>query len=77
MIRKVPLKHFVNLLIRIYEDGYDFVDLACTNGEERDIVSIQVLNDYLAKGEGNEYDEDEEEDDMVNDETDINFDDLI
>lgn len=70
MIRKVPLKQFVNLLIRIYEDGYDYVDLAYSTEGERDVVAIQVLSAYIAN---------EEEEEEEGDQKDINidFDDII
>ena len=61
MLRKIPLGPFIEILTDLFENGADFIDLACdeTNQEEslRDSVKITVKPEYLSPEE-----EDEEED---------------
>jgi len=60
MLRKIPLGPFIEILTDLFENGADFIDLACdeTNQEEslRDSVKITVKPEYLSP------DIDEEED---------------
>jgi len=63
MLRKIPLGPFIEILTDLFENGADFIDLACdeTNKEEsiRDSVKITVKPEYLS------IEEDEEEEDAI------------
>jgi len=65
MLRKIPLGPFIEILTDLFENGADFIDLACdeTNKEEsiRDSVKITVKPEYLSP----EEDDDEEEEDVI------------
>lgn len=73
MVKKVPLKQFITLLVDIFEQGYDFVDLSHSMDGDRDVVSIQVLSAYIHNEEEEEDDDDDNEEKDIN----IDFDDII
>jgi hypothetical protein len=59
-VTKIPLEMFINLLVVLYEEGANFIDLSAEvdKDEETDTIKIGVREDY--------YDnDDEEEDDEV------------
>ena len=55
-VTKIPLEMFINLLVILYEEGANFIDLSAQVDEEekRDTIKIAVQEDY--------YEEDEDED---------------
>jgi hypothetical protein len=57
-VTKIPLEMFINLLVILYEEGANFIDLSAQVDEEekRDTIKIAVQEDY--------YDNDEEDDDV-------------
>ncbi len=57
-VTKIPLEMFINLLVILYEEGANFIDLSAQVDEEekRDTIKIAVQEDY--------YDEEEDEDDV-------------
>jgi hypothetical protein len=47
-IEKLPLEALINLLIELYENGADYVDLASDSTDpHQDRLIIQTKNDYL------------------------------
>jgi hypothetical protein len=57
-VTKIPLEMFINLLVILYEEGANFIDLSAQVDEEekRDTIKIAVQEDY--------YENDEDEDDV-------------
>ena len=55
-VTKIPLEMFINLLVVLYEEGANFIDLSAQvdKDEETDTIKISVQEDY--------YDEDEDDD---------------
>jgi hypothetical protein len=56
-VTKIPLEMFINLLVILYEEGANFIDLSAQVDEEekRDTIKIAVQEDY--------YDDEEDEED--------------
>jgi hypothetical protein len=56
-VTKIPLEMFINLLVILYEEGANFIDLSAQvdKDEETDTIKIGVREDY--------YDDEEEEED--------------
>jgi hypothetical protein len=54
-VTKIPLEMFINLLVILYEEGANFIDLSAQvdKDEETDTIKIGVQEDY--------YDNDNEE----------------
>jgi hypothetical protein len=54
-VTKIPLEMFINLLVILYEEGANFIDLSAQVDEEekRDTIRIAVQEDY--------YDNDEDD----------------
>lgn len=54
-VTKIPLEMFINLLVILYEEGANFIDLSAQVDEEekRDTIKIGVQEDY--------YEDDEED----------------
>ncbi len=57
-VTKIPLEMFINLLVILYEEGANFIDLSAQVDEEekRDTIKIAVQEAY--------YDNEEDEDDV-------------
>jgi len=55
-VTKIPLEMFINLLVILYEEGANFIDLSAQvdKDEETDTIKIAVQEDY--------YDEEDNED---------------
>lgn len=56
-VTKIPLEMFINLLVILYEEGANFIDLSAQvdKDEETDTIKIGVQEDY--------YDNDDEDED--------------
>lgn len=48
-IIKVPLKKFIDLLIDVYNQGINYVDISGINGEGQDKIGISYDNSYFTK----------------------------
>jgi hypothetical protein len=55
-LEKIPLNHFISILVELYESGANFVDITGTPNVEQDVIGISVKDEYI-------FDIDEEEDD--------------
>ena len=53
---KIPLEMFINLLVALYEEGANYIDLSSEVNEEekRETIKISIQDDY--------YEEEEDED---------------
>ena len=58
-LKKIPLRVFLEALTDIYERGVDYVDIIGVPGEEQDSIGISVKEEYFAKEE--EEDNDDED----------------
>jgi len=47
VLKKISLKDFISVLIDIYEQGADYIDITGTTDEQQDVIGIQVMNDYM------------------------------
>ena len=58
-VTKIPLEMFINLLVILYEEGANFIDLSAQVDEEekQDTIKIAVQEDYY-----DAEDDDDEED---------------
>jgi len=58
-VTKIPLEMFINLLVILYEEGANFIDLSAQvdKDEETDTIKIAVQEDYY-----DAEDDDDEED---------------
>lgn len=62
IIKKIPLKDFISILIELYDGGADFVDFTGKPEGEEDIIQLSVLQEYMSK----EEDDDIKEEDLNN-----------
>lgn len=55
-VTKIPLEMFINLLVILYEEGANFIDLSAQVDEEekRDTIRIAVQEDYYDNEEDDE-----------------------
>jgi hypothetical protein len=49
--RKIPLKNLIDTLVVIYNSGADYVDILGRTGNPQDIVTISVIQEYMASQE--------------------------
>jgi hypothetical protein len=58
-VTKIPLEMFINLLVVLYEEGANFIDLSAEvdKDEETDTIKIGVREDYYDNEE--EYNEED------------------
>lgn len=47
IIKKIPVKYFLECLDEVYDNGADFVDLFVKLGPGRDAVGIVVNEEYI------------------------------
>lgn len=70
LIRKVPLKMFIEQLVDLWYSGTDYIDLESVNEEgddKRDTINIMVYEEYVNTGDFPEDDAPEElADDDIN-----------
>lgn len=48
-VNKVPLEDFINLLINLYEEGANFIDMTGINEDNKDFVRVIVRDEYMEK----------------------------
>lgn len=49
--RKIPLKKLIDTLVIIYNSGADYVDILGRTGDPQDIITISVIQEYMASPE--------------------------
>lgn len=55
IINKIPLKEFIDILINLYDNNVDFIDLVGSNDSDtQDSLHIGVRPDYVVKDEEDE-----------------------
>lgn len=59
IIKKIPLKDFITILIELYDGGADFIDITGKPEGEDDVIQISVLQEYMAKEEDGDITEED------------------
>jgi uncharacterized membrane protein len=49
ILRKIPIEMVIQLLDSLYEAGYDYFDIAGSEGDEQDIVQIFTKPEYFSE----------------------------
>ena len=60
-LEKIPLNHFISILVELYESGANFVDITGTPNVEQDVIGISVKDEYIFDVDEEEYDDDDEQ----------------
>ncbi len=60
-LEKIPLNHFISILVELYESGANFVDITGTPNVEQDVIGISVKDEYIFDVDEEEYDDDDDE----------------
>lgn len=48
ILKKIPLKEFIDILIEAYDDGIDFIDLMGKHDGGQDSIRIHAREEYYA-----------------------------
>lgn len=67
ILRKIPLKIFLDVLTKAWNDSADYIDIIGIPNEVQDNIGIAISPDYYSKG-------DEEDDNDVNEDYDVEVD---
>ena len=60
ILRKIPLEIFIDVLMDIYEQGVDFVDIVGINNEIQDEIGVMFSKEYVNEDALHLFEEDEE-----------------
>ena len=60
ILRKIPLEVFIDVLMDIYEQGVDFIDIVGTNNEIQDEIGVMFTKEYVNEEAQHMFEEDEE-----------------
>ncbi len=58
ILRKIPLKIFLDVLTKAWNDGADYIDIIGIPNEVQDNIGIAISPDYYSKGDDNDPEED-------------------
>jgi hypothetical protein len=74
VLRKIPLEIFLNVLMEIYEQGVDYVDIIGVPDEEQDTIGVTFSQDYISPDAIDNFkiDEDNNIDINLSDDQDLN-----
>lgn len=74
VLRKIPLEIFLNVLMEIYEQGVDYVDIVGVPDEEQDTIGVTFSQDYISPEAIDNFkiDEDKNIDINLSDDQDLN-----
>lgn len=74
ILRKIPLEIFLDVLLEIYEQGVDFVDIIGVPDEIQDTIGVTFSQEYIAPEalENFEIDEQKNIDINLSDDQDLN-----
>lgn len=56
-LKKIPLGHLIDILMIIYDQGVDYIDIVGINNIEQDNLAIVYSKDYMTKDEDNDSSE--------------------
>jgi len=54
VLEKIPLERLINILMEVYNNGANYIDISGVQGDEQDIISIRVRDEYVEPEEENE-----------------------
>lgn len=63
-LSKIYLKDFINVLIDIYYEGADYIDIVGCPDDEQDLVKIEIKKEYLCIADEIEEREKEREEEI-------------
>jgi len=66
-LSKIYLKDFINVLIDIYYEGADYIDIVGCPDDEQDLVKIEIKKEYLCIADEIEEREKEREEEIKED----------
>jgi len=74
VLRKIPLEIFIDVLLEIYEQGVDFVDIIGVPDEIQDTIGVTFSQEYISPDalENFEIDEQKNIDINLSDDQDLN-----
>lgn len=49
ILKKIPVDKLIDLLIKMYNKGVDYVDISGVLGKEQDKIAITFTKDYITK----------------------------
>lgn len=61
-LKKIPIEQLVEILLKIYEDGCDYIDLSGTNDDDQDTITITTKKEYYSE----EFSEDKLSEEDIN-----------
>ena len=60
ILRKIPLEIFIDVLMEIYEQGVDYVDIVGIPDEIQDTIGVMYTEEYLSEEARDMFKDDEE-----------------
>lgn len=74
VLRKIPLEIFIDVLLEIYEQGVDFVDIIGVPDEIQDTIGVTFSQDYISPDALDNFEIDEQKNIDINlsDDQDLN-----
>lgn len=55
-IRKIDLETFIDVLMDIYNQGVDYIDIIGILGEQQDSVAVSFSKEYMSKEHSDNFD---------------------
>lgn len=55
-VRKIDLETFIDILMDIYNQGVDYVDIIGILGEEQDSVAVSFSKEYMSEEHSDNFD---------------------
>ena len=59
VLRKIPLKDFITILIELYDGGAYYIDFSGKSEGEEDTIQISVPQEYMAQEENDNITEED------------------
>lgn len=60
ILRKIPLEIFIDVLLEIYEQGVDYVDIVGVPDEIQDTIGVLFTKEYISEEAKHLFDNDED-----------------
>jgi len=51
VLEKIPLERLINILMEVYNNGANYIDISGEEGNEQDIITIRVRDEYVEQEE--------------------------
>lgn len=59
MIKKVPLKDLISILVELYDRGANFVDIKGASIQNQDTIQIGVCEEYMEQSSSTKFSEED------------------